>query len=225
MALSISSDLSCCSNFFILPPLFLILYPLKTFRSCLSKCRLSSVALNIFVEKMQGCYRDGLDGGRDMRSFSGLYFFLRMIVFIVAFLSYLISKRFMHVPELNIYSVGVLLLITTLTIALAKPYKKAYMNYLDVLQLSIFTVLCFTISLSSTWHTKQVIIKVLFVIPLALFILFVASKWLKCLVRKFSLKSAVFNIEVPQSSIMNTPSASQSIVQSASTMHSSYGTV
>ena len=61
----------------ILPPLLLILYPCKTFRRCLSKCRLNFVAVNIFFEKLSGCYRNGLDGGRDMRSFSGLYFFLR----------------------------------------------------------------------------------------------------------------------------------------------------
>ena len=211
--------------FCTLPPLFLILYPLKTFRSCLSKCHPSSVALNIFVEKMQGCYRNGLNGGRDMRSFSGLYFFLSMVVFFVAFLSYLISKHFMHVPKLHTYSVGILLLITTLTIALAKPYKKAYMNYLDVLLLSIFTVLCFTISLSSTWHTMQVITKALLVIPLMLFIFFAVSKWFKCLVRKFSLRRTLFNIGVPQSSVANTPSASQSLLQAASTMHSSYGTM
>ena len=31
------------------------------------------IKLNIFVEKFYTCYRDGLSGGRDMRSFSGLY--------------------------------------------------------------------------------------------------------------------------------------------------------
>ena len=211
--------------FYILPPLFLILYPLKAFQSCLARCRLNSIALSIFVEKMQGCYKNGLDGGRDMRSFSGLYFFLRMMVLFVAVLSYQVGKHFLHVPELDIYSVGVLLLITTLTMALAKPYKKVYMNYLDVLLLSIFTVLSFTVSLSSTSHNMQVITRVLLVVPLVIFILFVVSKWFKYLVRKFSLRSAVFNVEVPQSSVPDTPSVSLSIVHSASTMHSSYGTV
>ena len=211
--------------FCILPPLFLILYPLKMFRSCLSKCRLSSVALNIFVEKMQGCYRNGLDGGQDMRSFSGLYFFLRMMVFFVAFLSDYVGRFFMHVPELHIYSVGVLLLITTLTMALVKPYKKVYMNYLDVLLLSIFTVLCCTVSLSSTWHNIQIIAKVLLVVPLVLFSFFVISRWVKCLVRNSKLGSTLFNIKVSQSSVPNTPSASRSILQPPSTILHSYGTM
>lgn len=102
---------------------------------------------------MHHCYRNGLDSGQDMRSFCGLYFFLRMMIVFMAYLSHVIvGKHIIQVPELSSYSVGVLLLITTLTIALAKPYKKAYMNYLDVLLLSNFTVLCFTVSLSSTWH-------------------------------------------------------------------------
>ena len=62
--------------FNVIPVAVLILYSLKCFRSCLSKCKLDSLALTAFVEKFSGCYKDGLDGGRDMRSFSGLYFVL-----------------------------------------------------------------------------------------------------------------------------------------------------
>ena len=69
--------------FNILPPLLLIVYPIRAFRSCLSRLCLNSIALNIFTEKIQGCYRNGLDGDRDMRSFSGLYFFLRIVPFLL----------------------------------------------------------------------------------------------------------------------------------------------
>ena len=64
--------------FNILPPLLLILYPLKAFRSCLSKCHLNYITVNIFIEKIHGCYRNDLDDGLDMRSFSGLYFLLQL---------------------------------------------------------------------------------------------------------------------------------------------------
>ena len=63
--------------FSILPPFLLILYPFRAFQSCLSKCHLNSIALNIFIDKIHGCNRNDLDGGRDMRSFSGLYFFFK----------------------------------------------------------------------------------------------------------------------------------------------------
>ena len=74
----------------LLPPLLLTLYPFKAFRWCLSKCRLNFMALNIFVEKINSCYRNGLEGGRDMRSLAGLYLFLRILVCQVGFISYIL---------------------------------------------------------------------------------------------------------------------------------------
>ena len=59
--------------FYVLPTLLLMLYPIKVFRRLLSKCHLDFIALNIFVDKIHGDYRNGLNGGRDMRSLSGLY--------------------------------------------------------------------------------------------------------------------------------------------------------
>ena len=53
--------------------LLLILYPFKWFRDwcCFSRCGLlNRTSVNIFVEKFHSCYRNGLDGGRDMRRFS-----------------------------------------------------------------------------------------------------------------------------------------------------------
>ena len=47
----------------ILPPLLLIFHPFKAFRTCLSRCHLDIIAVNIFVEKLNSCYRNGLDGG------------------------------------------------------------------------------------------------------------------------------------------------------------------
>ena len=64
--------------FNVLPPIILACYPIKAFRSCLSRCRLNFVALHIFIDRFHSCYRNGLDGGRDTRSFSGLYFVLRL---------------------------------------------------------------------------------------------------------------------------------------------------
>ena len=37
-------------TFVILPPLVLTLYPVKAFRSCLSKCHLNFIAVDIFVD-------------------------------------------------------------------------------------------------------------------------------------------------------------------------------
>ena len=208
--------------FNFLPPLLLILYPIKAIRCCLSKCRLNSIALNFFVEKMHGCYRNGLDGGRDMRSFSGLYFFLRMMVYFVGYLSQFIGKHHNHLS--NWYGVTVLLLITTLIMALVQPYKKAYMNYLDVLLLFILTVQCFTLSLHSTKPIVQLTVRVLLTIPFAVVVLFVVWKRLGYLVKNCNLRRAPPNIEAAQSATFSIPSTSQSVMQPAST-RLSYGTM
>ena len=60
----------------LFPILLLALYPFRAFRSLLFKCCSSRcmVSLTIFVEKFYSCCRDGLDGGRDMRSCASLPF-------------------------------------------------------------------------------------------------------------------------------------------------------
>ena len=113
--------------FNILLPLLLMLYPIRAFRSCLSKCHLKFIALNIFIEKVHRCYRNDLNGGRDMRSFSGLYFVLFLLLYLVKGLA------MTHMHYQPFFVSGIFFSITTLTIALAKPYKKAYMTYLDTL--------------------------------------------------------------------------------------------
>ena len=114
----------------LLPALLLALYPIKVFRSLLFKCRLgghSKAALNIFVEKFYNCYRDGLDGGRDMRSFASLYFFVRIVGFVGIAIFPTMSLAWLF-QVLLFGSCGLL-------IALAQPYKKAYMNITDSLLL------------------------------------------------------------------------------------------
>jgi hypothetical protein len=154
---------------------------------------------------MQDCYRNGLDGGRDMRSFSGLYFFLRMIVYIVVYVTQSIAKK--HVSEW--YSAGVVLLIATLTMALVQPYKKVFMNYLDVFLLSVLTIQCLTLPLKTTWSIA--IVRALFTIPFVVVVVFVVWRSFKGLTKWFCIRRATPNVELPQSSALNTGSASQSI--------------
>ena len=153
--------------FNVLPLLLLILYPTKAFRSCLSKLRLNSIALKIFIEKIQGCYRIGLDGGRDMRSFSGLYFILRSVPLLIVAL---LKSNYLA----QWYYCGTLFFITTLTIAFTKPYRKAYMNYLDALLLSNHTLLSFIVLAGS--HNMVQPLRVLLVAPISILILTIAFK-------------------------------------------------
>ena len=131
-----------CCVFNIFPAAVLILYPFSLFRNFLSKCRLDGLVLNTFVEKFYGCYRNGLDGGRDMRSFAGLYFILRPLVFIAGSVAsiLLISNNDPYFPR------SIMFIATALIIALCRPYKKMYMNVLDSLLLAHLAIVCHLIS-------------------------------------------------------------------------------
>jgi K+-sensing histidine kinase KdpD len=106
-----------------------------------------------------------------MRSFCGLYFFLRMVVFIVGLASYRLFRRYTE----NIWNIneiwfpsGVVFMLTALVIALVKPYRKAYMSYVDVLLLSNLALCCFV---STSKVFTFLTIKILFTLPILTLIL------------------------------------------------------
>ena len=117
-------------------PLLLALYPIRTFRSLLFKCPIGTrpmASFHIFTEKFYSCYRDGLDGGRDMRSFVCVHFLLRVIV------NYLSVDEIL--VNLSFTIVILLYLVSSILIALVRPYKKTYMNVTDTLIMANLTVL------------------------------------------------------------------------------------
>ena len=116
--------------FNILPALLLVFYPFKLFRRCLSKCRLDSLLVSTFVETFHGCYSDGLSGGRDMRSFAGLYFFL-------------VCLKYIYPPFVF---ASLVFLATALLVAFLKPYKQMYMNVCDTLLLAHLTIISILLS-------------------------------------------------------------------------------
>ena len=156
--------------FNILPPLLLILYPIRAFRSCLSKCHLNFIVIHIFLDKVYGCYRNGLDGGRDMRSFSGLYFLLGITAYFTVLLSHAMSS-YLYVSRW--FAIGTLFFIITLAVMIAKPYQKAYMNHLDTLILSNCTILCYVLSSGFRTH---LVAQILITTPIAVFIVSIIFK-------------------------------------------------
>ena len=143
--------------FNILPALLLVFYPIKVFRKCLSKCKLDSLSLAAFTEKFYCCYRDGLDGGRDMRSFVGFYFLLRYLPFLFY------ALRMQYCPVFTLWSYLVLIyLSSTILIALVRPYKATYMNVLDSLLLALAALTCAILSpLSGKYHQLLTVLCIL----------------------------------------------------------------
>ena len=148
--------------FNILPALVLILYPFRWCRKCLSKCKADKQSVTAFVERFHACYRDGLDGGRDMRSFSGLYFFLVLLISMHNLLVY----KIMYISHF-LYATFVFLASTVL-IAFIKPYKRTYMNVLDTLLLVHLTVVCALMSRENSSEEGTQILAIVLV-PAAVF--------------------------------------------------------
>ena len=111
--------------------LLLALYPIRAVRTLIFKCQLHNnviTSLNIFVEKFYSCYRDGLDGGKDMRSLASMYFVLRLIINLIIIDEISLSTS---------YTIAAVLYGgSSLMIALIRPYKKAYMTTIDSLILA-----------------------------------------------------------------------------------------
>ena len=151
----------------ILPTMLFLLYPIKSFQVCLSKCKLGGqyqIAFSIFMEKFHSCYRDGLDGGRDMRKFSGFYFYLQILIALYYQLSIRRSTLTFRTYQIMLLSSASLL------IALFRPYKKAYMNVCESLLLALMAVQYHFISKKhpSDQHTLMFITTLL---PVTVFIM------------------------------------------------------
>ena len=127
------------ATFVALPPLLLLLYPTKIFQNCLAFRNWQWHALRTFVDTFQGCFKDGTQGTRDYRYFAGLYFVLRLTVFVTHALlmtSYLLSWI---VP-------AVLIQIAAISFALCQPYKKKIFNIIDTVLLALYSTVCFLIA-------------------------------------------------------------------------------
>ena len=126
----------------LLPTLILLFYPFRLFRACLTKCKLNGLALYTFVEKFYGCYRNSLDGGKDMRSFAALHFLLRIMLFGISLLGGLL----MISNNDPFFGRNVLFSSILISVSLCRPYKKMYRNVLDVLLLAHLGLVCHLIS-------------------------------------------------------------------------------
>ena len=211
--------------FVFLPVLLLMLYPTKFCGRCLSKCKLggrSQMVLFTFVEKFYGCYRDGLSGGKDMRSLSGIHFLLRFFCFI--------GWRFFSILKLadhdSFYKILGLMAASTF-IAYVQPYKKRYMNIIDVLLVLYVTLFYFAGEQLSTLKYPVFIIVYLF-LPMLIFLVIISMHIFLFACHKFKAvcKSCSYSVLANQSTtFLDTSSDShQCLIQPISVHCSAYGT-
>lgn len=200
----------------VLPILLLLCYPIKTFRRCLTKCKVNGLFLVTFIERFQGCYKDGLDGGSDLRSFSAFYLLLRYSPALFH------TVKRLHVS--NWQYVGFMFSFAALLIACVKPYKNKYINILDTLLLAHISFLCHL--LTREWFPRaEMQILIIGLIPALVFGLLLigklCSKLKKCRLFKWSTKvkccqrkQAESNVSSPENELMHPTS---SIIESFTT--------
>ena len=86
------------------------------------------------MEKFYSCYRDGLDGGKDLRSFVCLPFLLRLSLLVGVLTQTFVTFWFFHFLLFG----GASLLIA---IVLNQPYKQTYENAIESLILAIISLI------------------------------------------------------------------------------------
>ena len=161
-----------------LPTVFLILYPIGPFRVLFSKCRLDGVVINTFAEKFYSCYRTGIDGGRDMRSFAGLYFVTR---FLLCLSNTIASVLNISNNDPNFIR-NIVLAITALLVALCRPYKEPYMNTVDTILLVHLGLLCHLVSAEPGFSNQRnlaITLEVMIMLPLLCYGLFFIARGLR----------------------------------------------
>ena len=132
--------------FIVLPLLLSLLHPLRCMQTCIGKWP----ALRICLDSYQGYYKDGTEGTRDYRWFSGLYLFTRIALFLVYGL----------VKDGYFYAIGsIILLLVVALIIVCQPFKPQFAKYNAIhallflnLSMSFASILCTSIYASSTTY-------------------------------------------------------------------------
>ena len=156
----------------LLPVLLLALYPIRVFRQMLFKCCSSRCMayLTVFVEKFYSCYRDGLDGGRDMRSCASIPFFVILLGFLVWSF------------EASYLLIGIFCICWSLAVTILQPYKHKYMMILDALILAnsgFIGAIIENIFDCGSSHLYQTAFKFLVSLPMIFLVCFVTIKVFK----------------------------------------------
>ena len=125
--------------FIILPPILLLLiFPTRLFNKL--SCRLKTrwvVSIQIFVDTIQGCYKDGIDGTRDYRVVSGCILAIWVLIPAVEIVAASLLRYIFITPEIFV----VFFTALTLLCAALRPYKHTMANISAVALLSLLTLL------------------------------------------------------------------------------------
>ena len=151
------------ATYITLPPLLLLLYPLRVFQRCLDKLCLRGGLTEALFHSFTNCYKDGTAGGRDCRYFASFYFILRIMALLL--LCAIPSDFFLLQGALE----TLLVIIALILILTVKPYRKTVINYLDTFIISCLALVIIVGSYIISWYKLNLKIIFFFFSALPLF--------------------------------------------------------
>ena len=117
--------------FLLIPGLLLFFYPCRFFQRLLNAIHCNFLGLRIFMDVFQGHYKDGTNGTRDYRFFSGLFFWTRYILMACAIL---FSSLFVY---------GIIITMLGFTVAITHPHRIQLHYLLDCISFILLSLLLF----------------------------------------------------------------------------------
>ena len=112
---------------FILPMILLFVYPFRWFQHLLNKFRINSLILRTFMDVFQGPFKDGTNGTKDYRYFSGFLLLLSLVL----------NLTFSQTLSSFYYPMATISILIYLILHLAfLPYKQQIHNYITIVILS-----------------------------------------------------------------------------------------
>ena len=137
----------CILAFIVMPPIVvLMVYPTRLFTKLQSHLspRLN-LAIDTFVNTYQGCYKDGTNGTKDYRSWSGGFLALCVLFIIVGrCIGAFVEVNNRH-PVIELQSSIVALITLSVAFAVLRPYKS---NIANITGLTLFALLALAATLS-----------------------------------------------------------------------------
>ena len=123
--------------FNVTPILFLFAYPTTAFQRFVGRPAFGKVRcmIHAFADTFQGCYKNGTNGTRDFRYFSGLYLLLRIVVCVGPLLPFFASQWITS---------GLLFLIMALLFANLRPYRCDVYNTMDSVWFTLASIFAMT---------------------------------------------------------------------------------
>ena len=111
-----------CLFLVFIPSLILIIYPTRLYRS-LSQfiSARKQLAITSFVESLNGCFKDGLNGTRDYRAYAGLVMLFPLCILVVSYLPFS-SGLSLEIRSCYVFS------LLSLLISYKRPFKSTVTN-------------------------------------------------------------------------------------------------